>query len=130
MVLDSTNPRASAEFWRSLLGLEYREGHEPPARGQDDTAGRDWLNLRTAKGEPCLAVQYVNELARSTWPSSEVPQQLHLDLTVGNLEELNAVRSRVVALGGEVRFDRSDDVAEPLYVFADVYGHPFCVFVA
>ncbi|MGW0888897.1 VOC family protein, partial [Micrococcus luteus] len=25
--------------------------------------------------------------------------------------------------------DRSDDEDEPLYVFADPAGHPFCVFV-
>jgi len=26
--------------------------------------------------------------------------------------------------------DRSDDADEPLYVYADPAGHPFCVFVA
>jgi hypothetical protein len=129
VVIDSTNPRASAEFWKSLLGLVYREGHEPPELGHDDPAGRDWLNLRTSGGEASLAVQYVEELPRSTWPLAEIPQQMHLDLTVASVEELNAVRSRVVALGGEVRFDRSDDEEEPLFVFADVDGHPFCVFV-
>lgn len=49
---------------------------------------------------------------------------------MGSVEELNDVRSRIVLLGGAVRFDRSDDVNEPLYVFADPDGHPFCVFVA
>jgi len=27
-------------------------------------------------------------------------------------------------------FDRSDDPDEPLFVFADPAGHPFCLFVA
>jgi len=27
-------------------------------------------------------------------------------------------------------FDRTDDTEEPLYVFADPSGHPFCIFVA
>jgi len=42
-------------------------------------------------GEACLALQRVDELPRSTWPGSGVPQQLHLDLVVDDLEELNAV---------------------------------------
>src|ERR1035437_1173133 len=59
VVLDSTNPRLSAEFWRQLLGLTYREGHEPPSAGAEDIVGQDWLNLYTPGGEPCLAFQKV-----------------------------------------------------------------------
>ena len=29
-----------------------------------------------------------------------------------------------------LRLDRSDDPEEPLYVYADPAGHPFCIFVA
>jgi len=129
VVLDSTDPRASAEFWRQLLKLIYRDGHEPPSARADDVAGQDWLNLQTANGEPCLAFQKVDELAPSTWPESRVPQQLHLDLTVRNVDELNAVHSTIESLGGELRFDRSDSIEEPLRVYADPDGHPFCVFV-
>jgi predicted lactoylglutathione lyase len=71
----------------------------------------------------------VEELPRSTWPSSEIPQQLHLDLIAKNLEELHAVGERVVELGGDVLHDRSSSTEEPLYVFKDLDGHPFCVFV-
>lgn len=55
VVLDSTDPRAAAECWRRVLGLEYREGQEPPGPGEDHPDGRDWLNLRTPAGEPRLA---------------------------------------------------------------------------
>jgi len=130
VVLDSTNARAAAEFWRQLLGLVYRPGHEPPPPGADDVTGRDWLNLRTPEGAPCLAFQQVAELASSTWPDASVPQQLHLDLTVHDVEELAAVHERVLALGGSVRYDRSEDPEEPLRVYTDPDGHPFCVFVA
>lgn len=129
VVLDSTDPRASAEFWRQLLGLVYREGHEPPGPGEDDPDGRDWLNLRNPDGSPALAFQYVDELPRSTWPRHDVPQQLHLDCTVRDVEELDAVHARILSLGGELRLDRSDDPEEPLRVYADPDGHPFCVFV-
>lgn len=129
VVLDSTNPRLSAEFWRQLLGLTYREGHEPPNAGAEDIVGQDWVNLYTPSGEPCLAFQKVAELPHSTWPDTGVPQQLHLDLTARNVEELNVVHSRIVSLGGSLRFDHSDSIEEPLRVYADRDGHPFCVFV-
>jgi catechol 2,3-dioxygenase-like lactoylglutathione lyase family enzyme len=130
VVLDTTDARAAAEFWRQLLGLRYRPGHEPPAPGTDDPAGRDWLNLRADDGTPVLAFQQVDALPRSTWPAPGVAQQLHLDLTVRGTDELDAVHARVLALGGELRLDRADDPEEALRVYADPDGHPFCVFVA
>lgn len=130
VVLDSTDPRRAAEFWRSLLGLVYREGHEVPPAGQDDAAGRDWLNLRRPEGSPLLAFQKVDALAASTWPAHEVPQQLHLDLTVADRHQLDEVHRQVLELGGQLRLDRSDDPEEPLRVYVDPDGHPFCLFVA
>lgn len=130
VVLDTTDVRATAEFWRELLGLVYRPGHEPPVPGEEDVAAADgWINLFEPDGTPRLAFQYVESLAPTTWPEHTVPQQLHLDLTVESVAELEAVTSRVVALGGELRFDRSDDPDEPLRVFVDPAGHTFCVFV-
>jgi catechol 2,3-dioxygenase-like lactoylglutathione lyase family enzyme len=129
-VLDSLDARRAAEFWRQLLGLAYRPGHEPPPAGDDDPAGRDWLNLVHPDGGGCLAFQQVDELPRSTWPEAGVPQQLHLDLSVPDVATLDAVHERVLALGGELRLDRADDEQEPLRVYGDPDGHPFCVFVA
>lgn len=130
VVIDTTNARDAAEFWRELLGLVYRPDHEPPPAGHDDPAGRDWLNLYEADGTPRLAFQQVSALTPTTWPDHSVPQQLHLDLTVETVAELDAVHGRVLDLGGVLRLDRSDDPEEPLRVYADPDGHPFCVFVA
>lgn len=47
-----------------------------------------------------------------------------------HVDELAEVHDRVLALGGQLRFDRSDDPDEPLRVDADPAGHTFCVFVA
>lgn len=129
VVLDTTDARRAAEFWRALLGLVYRPGDEQPPHDADDEAGRDWLCLRLPDATPVLAFQQVTELARPTWPHHQVPQQLHLDLEVSDVAELQAVQERVIALGGGLRFDRSEDAAEPLLVFTDPDGHPFCVFV-
>ena len=70
------------------------------------------------------------ELPASTWPDPRVPQQLHLDLTVADIVELAVQRDRALSLGAKVLEDRSADPAEPLYVFADPAGHPFCIFVS
>lgn len=128
VVLDTTDARALAEFYRRLLGLVYRPGDEPPAEGPDER-GKDWLVLRTPDGVPQLAFQQVDHLPESTWPDHSVPQQLHLDLTVGSAAELDAQHERVLGLGARLRLDRSDDPEEPLRVYADPAGHPFCIFV-
>jgi catechol 2,3-dioxygenase-like lactoylglutathione lyase family enzyme len=130
VVLDATDARAVAEFYRVLLGYEYRPGDETPPPGQPDPQGEDWLVLRDRTGDARLAVQRVAELPASTWPDSQVPQQLHLDLTVPDVNELVVQRDRALSLGAKVLLDRSTDPDEPLYVFADPAGHPFCIFVS
>ena len=121
-VLDTTEPRLLAEFYRQLLGLQYRPGDEPPAE-------RDWLVLVDANGRQLIAFQQVERLPRSSWPTHDVPQQLHLDFTVPDVGELERHRARALELGAELRLDRSADSEEPLYVLADPAGHPFCIFV-
>jgi catechol 2,3-dioxygenase-like lactoylglutathione lyase family enzyme len=130
VVLDATDARAVAEFYRQLLGYTYRSGDEPPDAGEPDPQGADWLVLRDGAGVARLAVQRVDELAASTWPEAEVPQQLHLDLTVPDVDQLGVQRQRALALGAQQLLDRSADPDEPLYVFADPAGHPFCIFVS
>ena len=130
VVLDSTDARALAEFYRRLLGLTYRPGDEPPAAGEPDPRGQDWLVLRDSAGTAGLAFQQVAELPEATWPEGPVPQQLHLDLTVPTAGDLDAQHDRALALGARVLHDRSADPEEPLRVYADPAGHPFCIFVA
>jgi len=126
-VLDTTEPRRLAEFYRELLGLRYRPGDETPADDAEDDA--DWLVLTDATGQRVLAFQQVEELEPTTWPTHAVPMQLHVDFTVPDVEELERHRARAEALGATLRLDRTDDEDEPLYVLADPSGHPFCLFV-
>ena len=47
-----------------------------------------------------------------------------------DVDALVAGRERVLALGGSViDAGRIDDPDEPLIVFGDPSGHPFCIFV-
>lgn len=126
--IDTTDPRGLAEFYRELMGLHYRPGDEPPAQGPDDDTA--WLVLLDADGRRQLAFQQVEHLERTTWPSHDVPMQMHLDLTVPDVEELERQRDRALGLGAELLLDRTDDPDEPLFVLADPSGHPFCIFVA
>jgi hypothetical protein len=128
--LDSTDTRVLAEFYRQLLGLQYRPGDEPPPAGASDPRGQDWLVLRDSAGTNRVAFQQVAKLSRVTWPEGPIPQQLHLDLTVPTVQELDAQHERALALGATLLRDRSDDPDEPLRVYADPAGHPFCIFVA
>ena len=130
IVLDTTDARALAEFYRQLLGFEYRPGYEPPPAGHDDVRGRDWLIIVHPSGSPQVAFQQVAALAPATWPDHTVPQQLHLDLTVPEQGELAAQQQRALELGARLLLDRSDDPDEQLVVFADPDGHPFCIIVA
>jgi hypothetical protein len=122
IVLDGTDVRLLAEFYRRLFGLTYRPGDE-----QDN--GQDWLVLRNPRGGPQLAFQQVDELPAATWPEPGVAQQLHLDTTVPDVAELHAQHDRALTLGAKLLSDRSDDPDEPLRVYADPAGHPFCIFV-
>jgi catechol 2,3-dioxygenase-like lactoylglutathione lyase family enzyme len=127
-VLDTTRPRELAEFYRQLLGLSYRPGDESPADGAPDEA--DWLVLVDSDKVRKLAFQQVEHLPRTTWPKHDVPMQLHVDFTVTSDVELHRQRERAEALGAELLLDRTDNPDEPLFVFADPSGHPFCIFVA
>ncbi len=126
--LDTTDARGLAEFYRELLGLHYRPGDEPPTGGGPDTDA-DWLVLLDEEDRRVLAIQQVEELTPSTWPSHEVPMQLHIDYAVPDADELERQRIRAEALGARVLLDRSQGEHEPLYVFADPAGHPFCILV-
>jgi catechol 2,3-dioxygenase-like lactoylglutathione lyase family enzyme len=124
--IDTTDARGLAEFYRRLLGLHYRAGDEPPAEGDDDA---DWLVLLDEDDRRVVAIQEVERLERTTWPSHDVPMQMHLDFWVPTREELERHRVRAEELGAELLLDRTDDPDEALYVLADPSGHPFCLLV-
>ncbi|GAA1522672.1 VOC family protein [Nocardioides humi] len=120
IVLDTTDVPRLAEFYRRLLGWSYPEGY-------DIDELTDWRVIVGPSGER-IAFQEVAELPPTTWPSPEVPQQLHLDLMADTRADLEENHRRAVELGAAVRLDRSDDPEEPLRVYADPAGHTFCLF--
>ena len=125
--IDTRDCRGLAEFYRELLGLHYRQGDEPPTDGRPD--GADWLVLLDDNGSRVVTVQEKRDTTPPTWPSEDVPMQMHMDFKVPTVEDLERHRERAEELGARVLYDRSQDESEPLYVLADPAGHPFCLLV-
>lgn len=125
--IDARDCRALGEFYRQLLGLRYREGEEPPTDGGPDDA--DWLVLLDGDGDRVLTIQHKDDTTPPTWPSEQVPMQMHMDFRVATVEDLERHRERAQTLGARLLYDRSNDEGEPLYALADPAGHPFCLLV-
>ncbi len=111
VVFDCPDPAALARFYGQLLD------------GAVVTTDPAWSEVRLTGVGIKLAFQRVDGYQPPSWPAG-TPQQLHLDLTV---DELEATSARAVDLGATV-------LGEPVYedgctfiVHADPAGHPFCL---
>jgi catechol 2,3-dioxygenase-like lactoylglutathione lyase family enzyme len=122
VVLDCTDARESAEFYRQLLGFEYVPGDAEPI-------DPDWLAITAPDGSWRIAFQQVDALPAATWPDGEHPQMLHLDFRVDTVAQLDEEHSRAMGLGATLLRDLHDDPVEPIRIYADPAGHPFCIFV-
>ncbi|SOD74800.1 glyoxalase/bleomycin resistance protein/dioxygenase superfamily protein [Jatrophihabitans sp. GAS493] len=129
-VLDSTDARGLAEFYRLLLGIPYREGDERPDGAESSENGEDFIVLMNPAGGARLAFQQVEQLPEPTWPEGPIPQMGHLDLQVSSREALDAAHRRATSLGARLLRDLADDPQEPIRIYADLSGHPFCIFLA
>jgi predicted enzyme related to lactoylglutathione lyase len=109
VVFDCPDPTLLAEFYAALLG------------GRADTGDITWCEVYLDH-PPKLAFQLVENYEPPQWPDG-VPQQLHLDLTVPDLEEASR---HAVALGARVLSRPVDEDGSSYMVHADPAGHPFC----
>ena len=112
VALDARDPLALARFYSRITGWPVRDAdpHDP-----------DWFQL-VAPGGATLAFQLAPDHEPPVWPSSEHPQQLHLDFDVADLDE--GARA-VIELGAR----QAEVQPEPdaFRVFIDPAGHPFCL---
>jgi|ERR1700683_4330263 predicted enzyme related to lactoylglutathione lyase len=111
VVFDCPDPSALARFYAALLD------------GRADVSDPEWCEVHTEDLTFKLAFQRAEPYVAPQWPQG-TPQQLHLDLTVSDLDAacIRAASLGAVALG--------DPVEEPDSVFvvhADPAGHPFCL---
>lgn len=123
-VIDAPDHRRLAEFYRELLGYAYRNGSEP-GPGDEPT----WIEIEDRAAGQRLTFQQTSHHRPPDWPDHhETPTQMHLDLAVPTVEELDAAVARARSLGATVR--STAQRAEGLVVLADPAGHPLCILVA
>jgi catechol-2,3-dioxygenase len=112
VVLDCPDPVALAEFYAALVG------------GTVTDVAEDWATLRDG-GDVRLSFQKVPDYRPPTWPSPELPQQFHIDVTVDDVDRAEA---EVLALGARRHpVQPGEDEGEPWRVYLDPVGHLFCL---
>ncbi len=107
-VTDCPDPLVLAEFYGAVLGWT-------PKTDPDGS----WATVFS--GDHSLHFQRVEDYRPPVWPGQDVPQQVHLDVDVDDLDEGEAA---VLALGAT---KHEHQPGETFRVFLDPAGHPFCL---
>ncbi len=111
LVLDCPDPRELAEFYARLLDWQVQP--------QEDA---DWATVRGPQPHEILDFQRVEDGYRTpSWPGQDVPQQMHLDVVVDDLDEAEAATLGLGATKAE------HQPGTTFRVFLDPAGHPFCL---
>jgi catechol 2,3-dioxygenase-like lactoylglutathione lyase family enzyme len=110
-VIDCADPVELATFYGKLLGWEVGEATD------------GWREIRGG-AEQCISFQPVEGYAPPSWPSQQLPQQMHLDVMVEDLDEGEAA---VLELGAT---KAEHQPGKTFRVFLDPAGHPFCLCVS
>jgi Glyoxalase-like domain len=109
IVLDCPDPGALANFYGAML--DWKVNVSP-----------GWADVRAEYGH-CISFQQVEPYTPPSWPGQEIPQQMHLDVIV---DDLDAAESAVLDLGA-TKHERQPGTS--FRVFLDPAGHPFCLCV-
>ena len=110
VVIDCPDPAALARFYGALLDWKVE-------------TSADWAEIRADYGDS-IGFQQVQDYTAPRWPGQEVPQQMHLDVTV---DDLDAAESAVLELGAT---KHEHQPGTTFRVFLDPAGHPFCLCVS
>ncbi|GAA2887285.1 VOC family protein [Nonomuraea rubra] len=111
VVLDCPDPQALAGFYAQLLGW--------PVTSVED----DWVVVSDGGSPKRLAFQLAPDYQPPVWPSSDRPQQFHLDVTVTDMDEAE----RQVLKIGATKHEHQPSEDDSFRVFLDPAGHPFCL---
>lgn len=110
ITLDCPDPEALAAFYRQATGLEPH----PESNG-------DFAGLRGDDGL-FIGFQRVDDYQVPRWPDQTVPQQLHLDFAVDDLDEAEVLLLELGAAKPEYQ-----PGGDRWRVLTDPAGHPFCL---
>ncbi len=106
--LDCTDSRELAAFWAAFLG------------GVVTMTGDGYAVVEVEQG--WLTAYEVEDYQPPTWPDGARPRQMHLDVSIKDLED---AESRALALGAR-KAEVQPSPAE-WRVLLDPAGHPFCI---
>jgi len=109
LVIDCPDPTALAAFYGAILDW--------PVQADDD-----WAQIRADYGDS-IGFQRVERHVPPTWPSHDAPQQMHVDVTV---DDLDVAEAAVLDLGAS---KHPHQPGTTFRVFLDPAGHPFCLCV-
>jgi hypothetical protein len=109
-VIDCPHARTLADFYGALLDWEVKGDAE-------------WAEIRPADGSGCISFQQVADFRPPQWPGQDVPQQMHLDVVV---EDLDTAERPTLDLGAT---KAEHQPGTTFRVFLDPAGHPFCLCV-
>ena len=83
----------------------------------------NWIVIGDAPDRPGVAFEKVEDYPAAHLAGNDVPQQMHFDVRVDDLDE---AEPKVLALGAR----RLEGGGDAYRVFADPAGHPFCLVIA
>ena len=86
------------------------------------TSSPDWAEVRADYGQ-CICFQPATGYCPPIWPHQEMPQQMHLDVIV---DDLDAAEAAVIELGAT---KHEHQPGTTFRVFLDPAGPPFCLCV-
>jgi hypothetical protein len=109
IVLDCPDAGALATFYGAMLDWKV-------------DVSSDWAEVRADYGQ-CIDFQQVESYTPPAWPGQDVPQQMHLDVVV---DDLDSAEAAVLGLGA-TKHDHQP--GKTFRVFLDPAGHPFCLCV-
>jgi len=111
--VDCAHPASLARFYAAITGWVVGE--------LDDTEEKvEWVDL-FSNGQRMMAFQKVTNYVAPTWPEGPVPQQLHFDFHV---KDLDIGEEKVLAIGA---LKHQVQPGNMFRVYLDPEGHPFCL---
>ena len=121
--IDCADPINLGNFYSSITGLKV------DITTENTDSNIVWVELKDNQGIPKLAFQKVANYKAPTWPEGPIPQQLHLDFAVKNLDETEIELLKIGAIKTEFQpgSPKSNDYSTEFRVYLDPEGHPFCI---
>ena len=121
--IDCADPINLANFYSSITGLKI------DVTTENTDSNIVWVELKDNQGIPKLAFQKVSNYKAPTWPEGPIPQQLHLDFAVKDLDQTEIELLKIGAVKTEFQpgSPKTNDYSTEFRVFLDPEGHPFCI---